>query len=621
MKTIELKWIEDVNHNVAEDAYNGLKELIATGVFPNIEVECKDDTLYITGEKEILDKVVMKIQKAYVKYGQIMIKEAHHGVEQKMRIESFDDNVQDIFNHTLNEYETFKENCKVEKPTNYITTLGKFQFKFNKLKEVANRKDKKIIQNYLSEIEELSENYEEPRLKPIKENNEHDLYNEEIKKQLSNPANWGIIEDKLDEGKLIDAAALMVYSQLVDMGYKNLAQQMILNNIDYINEHSNDNPSELTDNIIKRWKRQEKRKNKEYEKLNNESYEQINEDSLDDFDDTEIKKSINAQSDEVKQFVQTQRNNLWNYANDKMDALCKKCDCKRKYDDMHFNDWGISGRKPGAHLAVQIKIPYDMYKTLSEKDFSDWFYGDENCPFIPEHKYVSIYTRDMAPEVMIDFKIPEYVEPKKVRKPRKPRDPNKGYKKPDYVNPDMNGGTYFDGDTQVYEMPEENESFNEDYNFYKNPFRQMTVKRKRKLSKDTFNKKFSELVQTYANAEDLDLEAAYDLIAGNDEIYEYIDSNMTIEDIMDKISAGEIVLENMKIDESFVLSPSELKKKLQRVASKWASEKGVKFEVAYDELRKKKSVKDMLDFYSVDEIIDDLKKQKKEVDDELEDAI
>lgn len=621
MKTIELKWIEDVNHNVAEDAYTGLKELIATGVFPNIEVECKDDTLYITGEKEILDKVVMKIQKAYVKYGQIMIKEAHHGVEQKLRIESFDDNVQDIFNHTLNEYETFKENCKVEKPTNYITTLGKFQFKFNKLKEAANRKDKKIIQNYLSEIEELSENYEEPRLKPIKESIEHDLYNEEIKKQLSNPANWGIVEDKLDEGKLIDAAALMVYSQLVDMGYKHSAQQMILNNIDYINEHSNDNPSELTDNIIKRWKRQEKRKNKEYEKLNNESYEQINEDSLDDFDDTEIKKSINAQSDEVKQFVQIQRHNLWNYANDKMDALCKKYDCKRKYDDMHFNDWGFSGRKPGATLSVQIRIPYKMYKTLSEKDISNWFYADKSCPFIPEYKYVHIYTRDMEPEVMIDFQIPEYVEKKKERKPRKPRDPNKGYKKPDYVNPDMKGGTYFDGDTQVYEMPEENESFNEDYNYYKNPFRQMAEKRKRKISKDTFNKKFSELVQTYANAEDLDLEAAYDLIAGNDEIYEYIDSNMTIEDIMDKISAGEIVLENKKIDESFVLSPSELKKKLQRVASKWASEKGVKFEDAYNELRKKKSVKDMLDFYSVDEIIDDLKKQKKEVDDELEDAI
>ena len=41
------------------------------------------------------------------------------------------------------------------------------------------------------------------------------------------------------------------------------------------------------------------------------------------------------------------------------------------------------------------------------------------------------------------------------QKQRKPRDPNKGYKKPEYINPDMKGGTYFDGDTQVYEMPEE----------------------------------------------------------------------------------------------------------------------------------------------------------------------
>ena len=61
-----------------------------------------------------------------------------------------------------------------------------------------------------------------------------------------------------------------------------------------------------------------------------------------------------------------------------------------------------------------------------------------------------------------------------------------------------------------------------------------------------------------------------------------------------------------KMNESF-LSPGELKKKLQRVAARWASIKGVKFEEAYNELRKKKSVKDMLDFYSVDEIIDDLK--------------
>lgn len=340
MKTIELKWIEDDNHVVAEDAYTGLKELIETGVFPNLKVKCEDDVLYITGEKEDLDKAVMKIQKAYAKYGQIMIKEAKNGTSNELRIESFDDNVQDIFNHTLNDYETFKENCKNDKPTNYITTLGKFQYKFNKLKEAASRKDKKIIQNFLTEIDELTESFEEPRLKPIKEINEsteHDLYNEEIKKRLSNPSNWGIIEERLD--------------------------------------------------------------------------------------------------------------------------------------------------------------------------------------------------------------------------------------------------------------------------------------------RDTFNKKFNELVQTYADAEGLDLEVAYDLIADNDEIYEYVDSDMTIEDIMDMISSGEIILENTKIDESFVLSPSELRKKLQRVASKWASEKGVKFMEAYDELRKKKSVKDMLDFCSVDEIIEDLKKQRTEVDDELEVAI
>lgn len=78
--------------------------------------------------------------------------------------------------------------------------------------------------------------------------------------------------------------------------------------------------------------------------------------------------------------------------------------------------------------------------------------------------------------------------------------------------------------------------------------------------------------------------------------------------------------ESTTMNESF-LSPGELKKKLQRVAARWASINGVKFEESYNELRKKKSVKDMLDFYSVDEIIDDLKKHKKEVDDELEEEI
>lgn len=249
MKTVELKWIEDDNHTVAKDACDTLQGLIDGGAFPDLGVKCEDDTLYITGEKEVLDRAVMKIQKAFAKYGQIMMKEAKNGTTEELRIESFDDNVQDIFNHTLAEYETFKENTKEERPNTYITTLGKFQFKFNKLKEAAAKKDKKILQNILMEIDELTESYEENKFKPIS-------------------------ESYLFEGKLIDASALMVYSQLVDLGYKHSAQQIILNNIDYINDHSNDNPSELTDNIIKRWKRQEKRKNKEYEKLNNESYEE-----------------------------------------------------------------------------------------------------------------------------------------------------------------------------------------------------------------------------------------------------------------------------------------------------------------------------------------------------------
>lgn len=183
MKTIELKWIEDDNHIVAEDAYNGLKELIETGVFPNLTVKCENDTLYITGEKEDLDKAVLKIQKAYAKYGQIMIKEAKNGTTEELRIESFDENVQDIFNHTLAEYETFKENTKEERPNTYITTLGKFQYKFNKFKDAAAKKDKKILQNILMEIDELTESYEEVKFKPMSE--DYSQMTEKRKRKLS----------------------------------------------------------------------------------------------------------------------------------------------------------------------------------------------------------------------------------------------------------------------------------------------------------------------------------------------------------------------------------------------------------------------------------------------------
>ena len=184
MKTVELKWIEDDNHTVAKDACDTLQGLIDGGAFPDLVVKCEDDTLYITGEKEVLDRAVMKIQKAFAKYGQIMMKEAKNGTTEELRIESFDDNVQDIFNHTLAEYETFKENTKEERPNTYITTLGKFQYKFNKLKEAAAKKDKKILQNILMEIDELTESYEEVKFKPQNTVNE-ESFNGKKKRNLS----------------------------------------------------------------------------------------------------------------------------------------------------------------------------------------------------------------------------------------------------------------------------------------------------------------------------------------------------------------------------------------------------------------------------------------------------
>lgn len=113
--------------------------------------------------------------------------------------------------------------------------------------EYVEPQKKKIKKHKPKQMPENNESYEEIKFKPM---------------------------NKLDEGKLIDASALMIYSQLVDLGYKNSARQMILNNIDYINDHSNDNPSDLTDNIIKRWKRQLKKRDKEWENLKNESSEE-----------------------------------------------------------------------------------------------------------------------------------------------------------------------------------------------------------------------------------------------------------------------------------------------------------------------------------------------------------
>lgn len=331
MKTIELKWIEDDNHVVAEDAYTGLKDLIDTGVFKTLSTECKDDVLYITGEQDELDKAVMKIQKAYAKYGQIMIKESKK--EGGLRIESYDDNVQEIFDYTVKEFDKLKEN---KNSADYITKLGDLQIKFMRLKEAAGSKDKATIQNYLDEISTLTENAEIKKIKPIRKVNEEKIvsdelsYDEALRKQLSNPSNWGIIEEKM---------------------------------------------------------------------------------------------------------------------------------------------------------------------------------------------------------------------------------------------------TRFE-----------------------------------------YNDKFEQVARMYAEKVDKDLEDVYDELMDNDELPEYVDSDMSVYDIVYK------VLSESTMNESW-LSPAELKKKLQRVAMKWASEEGIKYEVAFNDLRKRKSVKDMLDFYTVDEIIDDLKKKKKEVDDELEEEI
>lgn len=344
MKTIELKWIEDDNHVVAEDAYNGLKELIDTGVFPDLTVKCEDDTLYITGEKSDLDKAVMKIQKAYAKYGQIMIKEAKNGVSQELRIESFDENVQDIFNHTLNDYNKFKSSK--ERPLNYVKQLNDYRFKFKKFYETATRSDKKLLKPYLDEISNLLDESEIiTKIKPVKAKIEEDTMIE-IAKDICETAGKKVLNP--EKNGFYD-----VLHELINLGYNRIqAQDLIQKNVEYV-------------------------------------------------------------------YLELEK-----------------------------------GHKP-AKIASVIDNEYVVENTDNE---------------LTKHL----------------------------------------------------------GNLKNWGVVEMNESF---------------------------------------------------------------------------------------------LSPGELKKKLQRVAARWASIKGVKFEEAYNELRKKKSVKDMLDFYSVDEIIDDLRKNKKEVDDELEEEI
>ena len=392
MKTIELKWIEDDNNVVAKQANTGLQDLIDTGVFKTLTSECKDDTLYITGEKDELDKAVMKLQKAYAEYGQIMIKEAKK--EGGLRIESYDDNVQEIFDYTVKEFDKLKEN---KHSADYITKLGDLQIKFMRLKEAAGRKDKATIQNYLDEISTLTENAEIKKIKPIK---------------------------KIDEGKLIDADALNVMMELIDLGYdSDVSSKIIKKYTNFINQ-------ELKDGAKPYW----------------------------------IAKLIE---------------------DDLVNHKFSDKDEKESYDEA---------------LRKQLSNP------------SNWGIIEE------------------------------------------------------------------------------------------------------KMTRFEYNDKFERVARMYAEQTGKEVEDVYDELMDIDELPEYVDSDMDVYEIVNK------VLTESTMNESF-LSPAELKKKLQRVAMKWASEEGIRYEEAYNDLRKRKSVKDMLDFYTVDEIIDDLKKKKKEVDDELEEEI
>lgn len=407
MKTIELKWIEDDNHIVAEDAYNGLKELIDTGVFPDLTTKCEDDTLYITGEKEDLDKAVMKIQKAYAKYGQIMIKEAKNGANQELRIESFDENVQDIFNHTVEDYNKFK--ATKERPLNYVKQLNDYRFKFKKFYETAARSDKKLLKPYLDEISNLLDESEIiTKIKPVKA--------------------------KLEEDTMIDIA-----KDICEAAGKKV----------------------------------------------------VNPENVDTIEDVE--KELQA---------------------------------------LGYNEWQAKG------------LVKEYFKKAWRK----------------------LASGECAMNVAIDID-EEYMK--------------------ESVDNEL---TKHLGNLKNWGIIEES------------------------MTRKQYNAKYDKVALAYAKETGMDLDDAYDELMDIDELVDYIEGPYDVDEIVYKL------MNESTINESF-LSPGELKKKLQRVAARWASIKGVKFEEAYNELRKKKSVKDMLDFYSVDEIIDDLNKNKKEVDDELEEEI
>lgn len=513
MKTIELKWIEDDNHVVAEDAYNGLMDLIDSGVFPDLTAKCENDTLYITGEKRDLDKAVMKIQKAYAKYGQIMIKESKNGVSQELRIESFDENVQDIFNHTLDDYNKFKSSK--ERPLNYVKQLNDYRFKFKKFYETATRSDKKLLKPYLDEISNLLDESEfMPKIKPVKTKLEEDTMIEMANdiceaagKKVVNPENV----DTLDN----------VEKELKKLGYgPAVSRALVKDNLSkIIRLLGTGNSAEDVAFVL----------DKQYM---NEDY-----------------------NNDVRKHLSNPRN--WGIVEENMSIE----QYNSKYDEVA----SAYAKETGMDLD-------DAYDELMDvEELVHWIEGPYDIDEIVD-KIMNESTMNES------FDWNTVVEPLEFKKTIKE------------INARMNLSNIIDITSNYNSVFVNTDPFT--YTIH-------------------LNKKYLWIEKS-------------DLTVYKQKLD---DGKITKSDIVDVLSWINTDVRDMKrnveestVNESF-LSPGELKKKLQRVAARWASIKGIKFEEAYNELRKKKSVKDMLDFYSVDEIIDDLIKNKKEVDDELEEEI
>ena len=555
MKTIELKWIEDDNHVVAEDAYNGLKDLIDSGVFPDLKTKCEDDTLYITGEKEDLDKAVMKIQKAYAKYGQIMIKEAKNGVSQELRIESFDENVQDIFNHTVEDYNKFK--ATKERPLNYVKQLNDYRFKFKKFYETAARSDKKLLKPYLDEISNLLDESEiVNKIKPIKKIN----------------------EDSLDDIIPIKNNTKIDPKQ----GYFKL--------YGFVNKY--ECPANKLVRALKK---------------------------------VSLKAGINNDYDYPVYYavVKNEGNSIYKLLKAIYDAGVESTGYLTSDNDSDKDNWHklvkqiIFKMDSSLYYDSINETPESIYKSLFEPKYGKLTESEENTMI------------EMAKDIC-EAAGRTVVNPENVETIDDVKDELKALGYNDWqVNGlvkeyfkiawrKLSSGASAADVAQYIDETYMNESADNELTKHLSNLRNWGIIEEN-MNRKQYNDKYDRVALAYARETGMDLDDAYDELMDVDELVNWIEGPYDVDEIVDKL-----MNESTDMNESF-LSPGEMRKKLQRVADRWASIQGIRFEDAYNELRRKKSVKDMLDFYTVDEIIDDLNKQKnkeiKEEDDELEEEI